>query len=320
MEPTLDETSLVPCPEWPPASRIAALSNLLKAFDRIGMPRILRSVSDAADRDIAQGRGLRSWCFERGANRDAGLFVALRLARQPFIDGTNGLMARAEGQRVLETRANGTLVFGLGLGALEGRPVASLASRATPIGRQVQVQILDASLDANVVTDVPVFAYVRDDEVAANALALQALVDASMPNGQALLGRFADVFPHLRLGPRALESFAALSGSEPVFCQLIRHLRALNAAAERWVAGTPYRPEGITFGQESEQTLSHVRFGPIRDFPPPEGFQHERWSLHTKLTGGAGARLYFRAVRTAQTRAVLIGYFGSHLPCVLYPT
>jgi len=320
MEPALDEASLVPCPAWAPATRIAALSTVLKEFDRVGLPRVLRSVADAADRDIAQGRGLRSWCFDRGPHRDAGLFVASRLARQPFIDGLDGLMARAEGQRVLETQVEGRLVYGLGLGALEGRPVATLASAASPTGRQLQVQVLDASTDPMVVTDVPVFAYADGAEVAAAALQIQRLVDTAIFNGQVLLDRMAEAFPHLRAGPRAIESFAALSGSEPVFRQLVRHLRALNAAAEAWAPGAAFKPEAITYSQESDQTLSHGKFGPIRDFPPPAGFAHERWSLHTKLTGGAGARLYFRAVRSGDSKAVLIGYFGAHLPCVLHPT
>jgi hypothetical protein len=320
MEPALDETSLVPCSEWAPAIRIAALSTVLKEFDRVGMSRVLRSVSDAADRDIAQGRGLRSWCFDRGRHRDAGLLVASRLARQPFIDGPDGLMSRAEGQRILETQVDGNLVYGLGLGALEGRPVATLASGASPAGRQLQVQVLDASADPIAVTHVPVFAYARGVEVAADAQQIQRLVDSAICNGQVLLDRLAEAFPHLRAGPRAIESFAALSGSEPVFRQLIRHLRALNIAADAWVPGAVFKPEGITYSLESDQTLLHGKFGPIRDFPSPAGFAHERWSLHTKLTGGAGARLYFRAVRSAASKAVLIGYFGVHLPCVQHPT
>lgn len=139
-------------------------------------------------------------------------------------------------------------------------------------------------------------------------------------NGQVLLDKMAEALPHLRAGPRATEAFAALSGSEPVLRQLVRHLRALNAAAEAWATGATFKPEGITYSQESDQTLSHAKLGPIRDFPPPAGFAHERWSLHTKLTGGAGARLYFRAVRSADSKAVLIGYFGAHLPCMLHPT
>lgn len=320
MEPTLDETSLVPCAAFVPAARITALSEVLKRFDLIGMPRVLRSVVDAADRDISQGRGLRSWCFEKGPSIDAGRFVASRLARQPFIDGPDGLMARAEGERALETRANGNLVYGLGLGALEGHLVAALASNAMPHGRWVQVQVLDASVEPMTIAEVPVFAYAGSNEVAADALVLQRLADGAITNGKVLLDRLADAFPHLRIGPRAFQSFVELSGSEPVFQQLIRHLRALNTAADAWAPGTHYRPEGITFSQESDQTLSHGRYGPSRDFPSPEGFLQERWSLHTKLTGGGGARLYFRAVRDAGTKAVLIGYFGPHLPCVLYPT
>jgi len=319
MEPALDETTLVPCPTWTPAIRIAALSTVLKEFDRVGLPRVLRSVSNAADRDICQGRGLRSWCFDRGLNRDAGLFVASRLARQPFIDGPNGLMALAEGNRILETQANGSLVYGLGLGALEGSPVALLSSDAVPTGRQVEVLILDASTDPIAVTQASVFTYSCGDEVAAQANNLHALVDAAISSGQVLLSRVAEVFPHLRIGPRAAEAFAALTGAEPVFQQLVRHLRALNSAAEAWAAGAPYQPQGVTFSPESDQTLSHGRFGPMRDFPSPEGFEQARWSLHTKLTGGNGARMYFRAIHSPQGAAVLIGYFGNHLPCMRYP-
>lgn len=319
MEPVFDETSLVPCPDWAPAIRIAALSTVIKEFDRVGLPRVLRSVSDAVDRDISQGRGLRSWCFDRGLNRDAGLLVATRLARQPFIDGPDGLMARAEGNRILETQVNGTLVYGLGLGALEGRPVASLSSSTVPVGRLVDVQILDASTDPLAVTQASVTTYCCGDEVAADANDLHGLVDASICSGQVLLERASEVFPHLHIGPRAAGAFATLTGAEPVFQQLIRHLRALNSAAAAWAAGAPYQPQGITFSPESDQTLSHGRFGPMRDFPSPDGFQQARWSLHTKLTGGAGARMYFRAVQGPQGAAVLIGYFGQHLPCVRYP-
>jgi len=319
MEPALDETTLVPCPTWAPGIRIAALSTVLKEFDRVGLPRVLRSVSNAADRDICQGRGLRSWCFDRGLNRDAGLFVASRLARQPFIDGPNGLMARAEGNRILETQANGRLVYGLGLGALEGSPVALLSSDAVPAGRQVEVLILDASTDPIAVRQASVLTYSCGDEVAAQANNLHAVVDAAISSGQVLLSSVAEVFPHLRIGPRAAEAFAALTGAEPVFQQLVRHLRALNSAAEAWAAGAPYQPQGVTFSPESEQTLSHGRFGPMRDFPSPDGFGQERWSLHTKLTGGNGARMYFRAIRSPEGVAVLIGYFGHHLPCMRYP-
>jgi len=53
-------------------------------------------------------------------------------------------------------------------------------------------------------------------------------------------------------------------------------------------------------------------------FPMPKGFKKRRWSDHTKLSGGAGARLYFHSERTGETAVVLIGYFGDHLPTVRF--
>ncbi len=320
MDPLLDETSLVPCAAWEPGKRISALSSVLAALDRLGAARVLRSVSGAADRDICQGRGLRAWCFDPQTNRDAGRLLATRLARQPFIDGRDGLLAAAEGARVLEVRVGGDLVYGLGLGALESRMVVALAGGDRPVGSTMAVEILDASADEIISAVVNVFAYVQELEVSTDAAHLQALVDDSLNNGRVILARFAEVFPGLRLGARASDAIGQLTGTEPVFRQLLRHLRALNAAVASWPAGSPYEPQGVTFSPESGQTLSHGKFGPLRDFPTPESFPPERWSLHTKLTGGSGARMYFRPVWTDQTKAVLIGYFGAHLPCVRFPT
>lgn len=86
------------------------------------------------------------------------------------------------------------------------------------------------------------------------------------------------------------------------------------------VAGEVFEPEGVTYSVESTATLSDGKLGPMRDFPAPEGFAKERWSLHTKLTGGVATRLYFRAVRTEASVVVLIGYFGGHLPTVRHRT
>ncbi len=320
MEPVLDETSLIPCPDWLPGKRISTLSSALATLDRLGVPKALRSVSDAANRDIAQGRGLRDWCFDSGTNRDAGRFLAGRLSRAPFIDGPTGLLAHAEGTRLVETQVNGHEVYGLGMGALEDRVVLALASSNRPVGASIDVTILDASADSIFETTVPVFAYAHGSEIDQRTAAIQALVDASLRDGKLLVEHFSEVFPHLRMGPHAADAMRQLTGSEPVYRQLLRHLHALNAAISSWGEGEPLVPQGITFSPESAETLKNGKFGPLRDFPTPDGFTHERWSLHTKLTGGAGARLYYRPVRTAQTKLVLIGYFGPHLPCVRYPT
>jgi hypothetical protein len=328
VEPILDELSLVPCPVWSPAKRVETLARTLKALDSLGAARVLRSVTDAVNRDIAQGRGLKDWCFDpqtQAENREAGLFLAARLAKQPFIDGPVGLFAKAEGPRALETRtADGGLVYGLGLAALEDGFLTVLGSASKAQGEVVQVQIVDCSEDELQTSTVRVNCYVLEQDVCSDQNAIQEKINQSLGNGSTLVTRLVEVFPNLIIGPEALSAFKALTGTEPVFGQLKRHLHALNKAVSIWQEGAAFEPQlqiqGVTFSPESAQTLTHSKFGAMRHFSTPNGFTHEQWSWHTKLKGGTGARLYFRAVKTGNVKQVLIGYFGAHLPCVRYPT
>ena len=58
------------------------------------------------------------------------------------------------------------------------------------------------------------------------------------PYIQALFpGRLAEMYPCLLLGDGAHEQISALRGTEPVFRQLLRHLRALEEGALEWAEG-----------------------------------------------------------------------------------
>lgn len=320
MEPILDETSLVPCPSWSPAARVLNVARTLQALDGLGAPRVLRSVRDAADRDIGEGFGLRKWCFDPTTDRNAGLLLAVRLMKQPFIDGNGGLFAAAEGARAVEAKVGGTAVLGAGLAALTDGIIAPLARASRPAGGTLTVALtyLDETGERHETIDVPEFACA--DEVESQRQMLVERIDRSVADGMALFARLGTLFPRLRLGSKAVDQIKELTGKELVFRQLLRHLRALDVGATRWPEGRGFEPYGVTYSVESKATLDHGIFGPMRDFPVPEGFEAERWSLHTKLTGGSEARLYFRPVRTSAETLVLVGYFGDHLPTVRYPT
>lgn len=320
MEPVLDEITVTPCSDWQPAERIRVLSELLKSLDRRGAARVLRSVRDVADRDFGGGRGLRSWCFDRSVDQVAGRLIASRLSIQPHVDGPNGIFAQAEGERVLEPRLNNILALGAGVAALNDSFLVGVGSAENSRGEVIDVEIVDASSEELNSSSITVFRYIQPDEVDANDQAIRLRVDQTLSNGVQLLARLNEIYPDIRLGVRAIESIRSLNGTEPVFQQVVRHLRALNNAVSNWLVGTSFVPEGITYSSESTQTLGHRRYGALRQFPCPEGFEHEQWSLHTKMTGGAGARMYYRPVWDLTNKVVLIGYIGAHLPCVLYPT
>lgn len=319
MDVMLDETSLAPCDDWTPARRIQTLASTLKALDQLGCARVLRSVRAAAVQDIGQGRGLQGWCFDPATNRDAGRFIAQRLGKQPFIDGADGLFAEAEGERVIEGSALGATVIGLAFAALTGAPAVALFSAALPVGRAVAVDLTTLDAEGEIRETVHICRLVTEDDVLQHSESIKRGIEDSVVDGDQLLKRADELFPRLRFGPRAVHQITALTGNEPVFHQLFRHLRALDQGAAAWQSDTQYSlANAITWSRESNPTLDHGSYGPLRDFPMPEGFTPRRWSNHTKLSGGAGARLYFDAERTGKTAVVLIGYFGDHLPTVNY--
>ena len=324
MEPILDETSLVPCIEWSPGRRIRALADALVALDALGAPRVLRSVRDAVDRAIFQEQGLRRWCFDRSGavDREAGLLIATRLSRPPFIDGEEGLFAAAEGDRAIEARLGDQEVYALGLAALEGLWAHSFGSASAPEGGSVNVALHFLDEEEDWTEEHDVRRIVLASEVNAAEQEILERLDASVANGPDLLARAHELFPRIQFGPRAMDQITALGGAEPVFRQLLRHLRALDRGAAQWEEGVPFEPVGgLSWSVESGTTLQHGSYGPMRDFPVPEGYPQERWSLHTKLTGGNAARMYFRPVRGEEGGpVVLIGYFGLKLPTVKYPT
>lgn len=295
------------------------LAGALKALDELGVPRVLHMVRDAADRDIGSGKGLRGWCFDRNLDRDAGLLIASRLHKHPFVDGENGLFSEAEGSYAVEARVAGERVFGLGLAGMNGGFVVALASALISSGMLIPVALTYVTEEEERADEVEVLRIVKSADVQESRSVILEMLDRAIKDGRDLAARLSELFPCLLFGLRALEPIVDLRGTEAVFPQLLRHLRALDRGADHWLPGTPFTPFGsVKWSPESQATLGHGKYGPMRDFPVPNGFAAERWSLHTKPTGGSGTRLYFRPDRAAGV--VLIGYFGAHLPSVEYPT
>lgn len=323
MEPALDEASLVPCHTTPPAHRIRALAETLGALDQLGARRILRSVRDAADRDLRDGHGLRHWCFDRQTARDEGRFVAQRLGKAPFIDGVDGLFAAAEGGRAIQPSIGGVLSLAGGHVALTDSLLVLLGGTNWPPNKPVVVHLEVLTGEDEWTDEVIVDAADCAMEVEAIAASVTRKIETAISSGQALLDRLPELFPRLVLGTKAEEQVSALTGAEPFFRQVLRHLRALQRAAEDWTQGTPFSPEGVTYSVESQATLQDGNLGSLRDFPTPSGFHGDRWTLHTKLTGGNGVRLYYKTqefedaesgAETIRRLLIAIGYVGPHLP------
>lgn len=166
--------------------------------------------------------------------------------------------------------------------------------------------------------DVDVVRLVASRDVDEHQNDLLDALDAAVANGRALLERSPELFPALAFGPEAERAIRELTGNEVSFRQLVRHLRALSRTARAWPGDRPFAPQGVSWSEESEVTLTHGHYGPMRDFAVAPGFIVGRWSAHTKMTGDGGRRLYFRAQQSDGAMRVAIGYVGPHLPTVKF--
>lgn len=321
MEPVLDETSLVPCTELDATERLRRLAEALQQMDRLGYPLVLRRSQYAADAVIGGGRTLRQWLSPTGNRQGVASLLLHRLAKAPYIDGEDGLMRQQEGDSVMETRVAGEPVIGLGYAAVTRSVAFCLGSGQESRGEKISVQIKSLEESGEETEELRVVqTYVDKSEVCGHEEDLLKSLYASVGSGRELVDRRADLWNLLEFGDDAVRSIATLTGNERVFRQLMRHLRSLQVAASVWQPGCPFEPS-VTSSRESPSTLQHRVHGPKRDFATPQGYRHERWSWHTKLTGGNGTRLYYRPVFPCDGGVVkvLIGYFGDHLSTVNHP-
>ncbi len=316
MDVILDESSLRPCSEYPVVERIKTLAKVLVALDHLGCSKALRSVRSAPDQDIGDAQGLRRWCF-KSESGDAGRLIALRLGKQPYIDGEDGLFSRIEGQQAIEGLYNQTPALGLTYAALTNAPAVAMQNEPSYGASDAFIEITTLDEQGTTTEKLPVIRLETEAHIAQQRQLIMGRIESSVSNGSELLKQANTLFPHLRFGAQAERQIKELTGNEPVFHQLFRHLRALNGGTNHGATNNSFQPaEAISWSTESNPTLSHRTYGPMRDFPVPDGFAPFRWSDHSKLSGGSGTRLYFSPKEQGDKRYVLIGYFGKHLPTV----
>lgn len=318
MEPILNERSL--CPARDPRARVVALVGLLRELDGLGLAPVLRMVRGASERDLGESRGLRAWLgsMRRPDEIDKARWLGRRLAMAPFIDGSDGLMAQQEGDDAIEATVRGEPALGLGYAALTDQIAVGLYGGPDGDGPRVNVELLRIDSDGTEQVETNAVPFCTRTEVLTELQPwLDARTFAQLSSGSQLLAQLPAAFPHLRVGSGAERQLRELArGRTPGFDAILRWFAALNRGAAEWGEGSFSPVDGLRWSVESAATLTHAKYGPLRDFPCPEGFAARRFSLHAKLP--SAKRLYFDAEKVDGRGVVLIGYVGHHLDTVRF--
>lgn len=311
MDLVFNESSLVPkaANRVEATRRMALLVETVRAARRHGAFGTLRTCGDFWNSELTEGYTIAAWGADGGVPRDSRVYVKTLAGRAPFIET---LFAEAEGESLREFQCGGEVCRGLGLALMRDWPAVSVAVEpwtTDPLTVLCRAYV-EADTGGSVIETAedacnffePNCAQRRADWVSQR---LQRDIQA----GRELLARAVEVLTELEFTDTAVRQVEAMSGSEPVFRQVVRHVFALAAAIRGWDgAGPPLATLSLPWSPESEATLN--RYGAARTFRCPDG-RDRQFSSHTKI-GIDAWRIHF--IPLPERRQVLVGYIGPHLP------
>lgn len=315
MQPILNELSLRPAQDGKSdlEQRMTQLIAVVRALFAIGARPVLRSTRDAMNSEVALDRSLARWLSDRARLREEKRFLQALLSKAPYVDE---LLEQHEPDDVaLDFSLGDRACPGLGVAHLLEAPAVSLAGQDQCEAPEFSIRMLRIDRDgAEDESTVDVANFVEPAHVDQRKDALRARILRDVRDGDMLWERRDELFPRLDFCARVERQVKAFHGNETYFREICRHLFVLSDRLADWSGGA-FDPAGIEWSPESNQTLHHSRYGPMRYIECPDG-ETRQFSAHSKLRSG-NQRIYFLAVR--ETRRSFVGHVGSHLPTVLNP-
>jgi hypothetical protein len=316
MEPVLNERSLESSGA-PTSDRVKSLLAVLWRLDKLGFPKVLRHVRDAKNIEVEQGTTLHAWLFQK-APRDLRQALAGRMDKAPFVEDLHEREEVTRGS-LLQAAYDGAEARGAGVAYLRDAPAVALYGlprwEVDPLA--ILLSRMDEEEQRLVEQTVHVIHLCRPEQVPAREKVLRERVLRAVTSGDDLWQRRGELFPRLDFCAVVERQLRALSGKEFYFQQVVLAFSRLDAALGEWAAG-PLHP-GMDSSPETTMTLAHGAYGPMRDFPCPDGSTRQ-FSNHLKLFSN-NWRIYYWETRSVDAGGrAFIGYVGAHLPTVRYRT
>lgn len=284
-----------------------------RAVFRLGAERTLRTTSDFMGRELARDYPVARWLNDGVVDREERLFFKVIATKPPFLDD---LMAQAEERQgtVLEFEFDEIRALGLGMAYLWDAPAVSLDGDER--FRRDMVAVSSRSFGNTEVLleeEVEVCCLSRLPQVESRKGWIASRIQREVKTGEDLYRRREVLLPNLLFSDDAPRQLCDLNGRESFFQQVCRHLFVLNEYVGGWYGGA-FSMAGIAWSEESEETLHHPEYGPMRRFACPDG-NEQTFSLHTKPSGG-NVRIHFFPIREKQQ--AFVAYIGPHLPTVTH--
>lgn len=293
---------------------IGLLTDTLLAFSSQGVNVPLRGIAGLHNLPLAGDYPIAKWLNDPLVSREHRTYLRNRLTQAPALRNEDALQS-VDDAEVWEFRFNGQLAIGLGAAfRLDGIAVSVLSASAWDTS-QVSVKVSRLGEDEAVVDASELIRHAATPRHVDDHAGWISDSRRTLRDFHDLWDRRTILFPSLDFCESVRKQLEGISPGNPDWHAILKRLWALQDYFSNWATG-PFSPDEIACKTTPESRTTLDQFSSCRTFVCPDGVSRV-FSWHCRFTPNAG-RLYFFPVEA--TRRGIIGYIGSHLPTVNYPT
>jgi len=315
LEMVLNELSLhSPAPDVHIArQRMSTLLRTVRIAIQNGVNRVLRTHENFYGESLAAGYSIANWCNDSNVDREERRYFRSLATKAPY---WADLLLSADDVYLSEFQYNGTHAHGLGFAYLIEAMALSLCSEVQWDASHIEIEATRLGDDGNIFTEQVMVVHASQvDHVQEHITWIQNRLQTSVRDGIDLWDRRESLFASLRFCDAINDQIQSLHTGNPLLRSVVRRLLELEHYCRGWVGG-PFNAQQLPTKASPESQGTLQQFGRERTFLCPDG-QERLFNWHVRLTPGAW-RIHF--FPEAQTRTIIIGYIGPHLPTVHDPT
>jgi hypothetical protein len=295
---------------------MSSLINIIRILSSHGFEKTLRMPRNFREILLSQNYRISQWMNDSNVDSIERLFFKTVASKAPYTDEILSYIEKVRSEDTLfEFKFENTKSNGLGLAFLQNYPSISFVNN--PKFAQDPLSIIVTTVDEQGVDDKheEICNFYSTDQIQGKKDWLLECIRREIPDGETILSMKEQFFPNLDFCQSTYKQLKSLTGDEPYFKQISRHLFELNSYLSDWTQGA-FLLNSVSWSEESSPTLQHGTYGPMRVFKCNDG-EERQFSAHLKPSGG-NIRIHFYPVLSE--RKAFIGYIGRHLPTITYKT
>jgi hypothetical protein len=277
----------------------------------LGVKRSLRTHADFHSTVLAPDYPLARWRNDSEVDHDARLFIKSLATKFPFID--TEIESRATLQ---EFKHNGISAEGLGVACLIDGLAISLKSEEQWNCSRISLEMATLDVEDNLIYETPNVIHASAiSHVIEHGGWIHNRLRQGVGNGADLWAKKNELFSSLVFCESIAGHVQNLPSGDPLLRFIVKRLSELQAYCQNWETG-PFNPTDLPSRTSIESEATLRRHSHERTFTCPDG-QARLFNWHVRIPPWAW-RLYF--IPLPETRTMIIGYIGPHLPTVSDPT